>query len=421
MPENIRIQDKRKLNPLTKRPINPNRDLKSGYADAGMIKNMVRLAKDYGLDPNLMLAVGLQETNLGKIDPTNPYQVNAAYHGVMENPLEGGTAIFRDKYNKYPKKSEAYRIQAYNGLTSKTKADPVYGKSVISLRDSVIKQSPELQNYITEINKPEPIKMDINQAREFAKNNPNEFNKAFNGIQKEVKKDGGNIKYTKNENIPYTINKTNNTWNNPFSNPDVSKHKWSILEETPRLSMNVQASSNKIDYNTPIPTLSYNLGNSKINPYLNSQYGVKQDINGAKVGAGISPNFTRTDLENRSQLSINPSIEGGVNGTYNRNNTGNTSSLASYLDTKVQASYKDNPKGNSVGFEARGYFEGNTRPQYTLGANYSFSPLKSFNQDKVSIGAGYNINNNSPYGEIKASIPLGYKNGGSITKWQIIK
>lgn len=147
----IRIQDKRKLNPLTKRPINPNRDLKSQNFDPSLVKNLYNTARDYGIDPNLMLAVGLQESNLGKTDPNNPYRVNSLYHGIDDDLIAQGTAIFRDKYNKNPKASEAHRIQAYNGLTKKTRKSPDYGNQVISLRDSVIKQSPDLQGYMQKL------------------------------------------------------------------------------------------------------------------------------------------------------------------------------------------------------------------------------------------------------------------------------
>lgn len=141
----VKITDVRKQNPITKKPINPRRDLKSMKADPDLLKDIYFSAKDYGIDPNLAFAVGLQESNLGKTDSRNPFRVNNLYHGPVEDPIDFGMSLLRDKYNKNPKESEAIRIQRYNGLTKKTKAKPDYGNQVISLRDSVIKQSPELQ------------------------------------------------------------------------------------------------------------------------------------------------------------------------------------------------------------------------------------------------------------------------------------
>lgn len=231
MPNNeIKIRDKRKLNPLTKKPINPRRDLKSMNADANMIKNIYNTARDYKLDPNLMLAIGLQESNLGKTDANNPFRVNAIYHGISEDPMAQGAAIFRDKYNKNPKMSEAHRIQAYNGLTKKTRANPDYGNQVISLRDSVIKQSPELQNYMTKLDSAynaynQPIKK--RPQTNLKKLNP--FQQALFGLTGSTFENGGKIK-AKNEKItPQTQTQIDTSSQIPItlgmSSPDSSTGK----------------------------------------------------------------------------------------------------------------------------------------------------------------------------------------------------
>ena len=184
----IKVRDIRKVNPITKKPLNPNRDLKNPTIDPYVAEKIIRESLGYGVDPYLGLAVGLQESNLGNdLDPktkvntsSNPLRVNSAYHGISEDPTAQGIAILRDKYNSEKNKNEALKIQAFNGLTPKTRANPAYGKNVISLRDSVIKQTPEFIDLVNQIKQPPPhspetpiqMKKPKSRLTQFYKENP---------------------------------------------------------------------------------------------------------------------------------------------------------------------------------------------------------------------------------------------------------
>lgn len=179
----IRLEDKRKINPATGKPFQKT-GTKSTTVKEGDVKKIVAHAKAQGVDPYTILAITLQESNInakdgdfGHVDEVdqsnipnsvpdeelNKYVISRAFKDKMEY---ANTLI---KQGKLPN-TEAYRIQAYNGLgklfpgtedwngrnrafyeipvTNRNPLDlrknPAYGKTIISLRDSVIKTNPDI-------------------------------------------------------------------------------------------------------------------------------------------------------------------------------------------------------------------------------------------------------------------------------------
>ena len=194
------IKDNRKVNATSGKPINPNKDLKSGEYDTQLIEDITKAAKYYGLDANELLAVALQETNLGKADWNVGHVIDAPIQTqyILSNP---GNRTERGQFNlyrnqiinpdvqdmaaAYKKKMDeakannvtdpAMQIQYYNGLGMvypKTERDyhkfdmssiygvpltpegismkenPLYGKRILDLKENVLMADPTLQKYI---------------------------------------------------------------------------------------------------------------------------------------------------------------------------------------------------------------------------------------------------------------------------------
>jgi hypothetical protein len=64
----IYLKDTRKIHPVTGKKINPNRDLKTGWYDFNIIRDIVGNAISKGLDPRIALSVSLAEEGLGSTD-----------------------------------------------------------------------------------------------------------------------------------------------------------------------------------------------------------------------------------------------------------------------------------------------------------------------------------------------------------------
>lgn len=181
----IRINDARKKLLATGVPWN-DKYSKAGDYSPDTITNIIRAAKANGVDPNLALAISLQETGLGKLDPENigQTQISPDVYGTAPKGISQDAYAFT-RYLKekmdYGKKlgfaDEAHQIQAYNGL-GKLKSslkvngvlqpakfyglnvnpgqaldmreNPLYGKTIQDLRDNLIKTNPDIQRMIQE-------------------------------------------------------------------------------------------------------------------------------------------------------------------------------------------------------------------------------------------------------------------------------
>ena len=177
----IKLEDKRKVLGATGASINKEKDLKSGSYNEATIKNVIKAAKKKGVDPNTALAVALQETHFGNLNPEN---LGNVYTGSSKAP-EGYdqqawdlVSILKEKMTEGQKlgfKDENMLIQMYNGLgklgPSKTigvkpidtyygikvtkehpldlRKNPLYGKTIIDLRENIIKKSEAIQKLIS--------------------------------------------------------------------------------------------------------------------------------------------------------------------------------------------------------------------------------------------------------------------------------
>jgi hypothetical protein len=174
-----KIIDKRVYNPVTKTKIKPTRDLLSGEYDTSVINNLVKYSKEYDVDPYLALAVGLQETQLGKTDSNIGHVMDLLNED--SNAERNLVSTLKDKMDYAKKlgyKDTKHLIQAYNGLGTITpetekkyhgfkmksiygvpipkeginmSKTPLYGEKIQNIADSVLKQNPNIVNIVNTV------------------------------------------------------------------------------------------------------------------------------------------------------------------------------------------------------------------------------------------------------------------------------
>lgn len=174
------IQDSRKMNPATGQPFKTPGALTSNV-NPNVVSLIARQALSKGVDPNTALAIALQETHMGNKNE----DVGSAWSYLpdegIDDPYEKGAnsmvkalteKLAYAKQLGYDKKGEAYALQAYNGygklkpqLSANQKEyyygipvtkdhplnmaeNPVYGKTIMSIRDEIIKKHPQIQALI---------------------------------------------------------------------------------------------------------------------------------------------------------------------------------------------------------------------------------------------------------------------------------
>jgi hypothetical protein len=172
----LQIKDQRTKNPATLGPMSDN-VRKSVNVDPAIVKGIIAHAKASGVDPYTALAISYQETGLNK---DHPYDLNPdVYKTNYGDPAAGvKTIVSQMQYAKQMQQKgvvpqgEAYLLQGYNGygkikrghadLEGATsiygypipaggldlKANPLYGKTVISLRDEVLKNNADIKNLV---------------------------------------------------------------------------------------------------------------------------------------------------------------------------------------------------------------------------------------------------------------------------------
>lgn len=187
--ELIQLQDNRKVNPATGAPYKTfgSKGIRSNAED---IKAIISHAKAKGVDPRTALAIALQETNIGQLDPN--------YGSAWSTLEDEGLPDDRNKYANVLAKAvkdkmayagelrkkgllpqgEEYDLQTYNGLgvlkptmrvggvmqnasyygipvTSDRpldmKKNPAYGKLVRQLRDEVIGTNSRISELIESV------------------------------------------------------------------------------------------------------------------------------------------------------------------------------------------------------------------------------------------------------------------------------
>jgi hypothetical protein len=183
----ITFNDTRTINPATGMPFK-EKGMKTVNVNPEKLKLIISHAKAKGIDPYNALAIAYQEQNLGSDDydfgTVKDYfpdeDVSNSFNEIDERYANEGANVMakaiKDKleYAKrlgLDKKGEAFMLQAYNGLGmlkpqagEKTKAfygipvgpghplnlreNPAYGKTVLSLRDEILKKNLELKQLI---------------------------------------------------------------------------------------------------------------------------------------------------------------------------------------------------------------------------------------------------------------------------------
>lgn len=245
--------DTRQLNPITGNKLKATQRKNHTGIDIDLVEQLVKGSVERGLNPNTTLAIGLQETGLGTVGKTFPNQQNM----LKENPLryhlpnslqnaniEQSLDALKDKYalaKRLNKTGDADSIQAWNGygkvyaasydnigmygipyqnLPTLQKQDydlnaegtetvpngkyksvkgidmnsnPVYGKTIASLRDSVIMQSPQIQEIVSKYYNPNANSQTDNPAiNRIHRNIPQRF-----GGKLKKYKNAGRIKRSK--------------------------------------------------------------------------------------------------------------------------------------------------------------------------------------------------------------------------------
>lgn len=182
----VQLRDNRKINPATGTPYKTpgSKGIRANEED---IKTIISHAKAGGIDPKTALAIALQETNIGQLDPNYgsawstfadegiPEDRNK-YANILTKAIKEKMAYAKELRGKgILPQGEEYDIQTYNGLgmlrptasiggrlqdTSyygipvtassplNLKKNPAYGKIVRQLRDEVIGTNPDILKLI---------------------------------------------------------------------------------------------------------------------------------------------------------------------------------------------------------------------------------------------------------------------------------
>jgi len=172
MGQKIKIKDQRKLDMATGKPMS-DRNRMHANINSEDIEGIISAAKKHGVDPYTALAIGLQESGYKEDNMRNPFMLGN--YNPQGDVIDESMRFMAEK-NKYAKRlgktTEEDTIQAWNGygtikgtgkmygldLPLNMKENPVYGKRVINLRDSVIKTNPEIVKLVDKYKDGGPIK-----------------------------------------------------------------------------------------------------------------------------------------------------------------------------------------------------------------------------------------------------------------------
>lgn len=207
----IRIEDNRKISSVTGKPIKKSR---TGEFDPNVIKEIVKAAKAEGVDPYDALAIAMQESAFGTLDSYNLGQVEynklkknpKKYEGLMKSltgireglPQQARALAYMLKQSQIEadekgyKNNEPLRLQAYNGygkiganndigakelygidLTKNTidmTKTPLYGKSIIDVRDNILKKNNDLNSIVNFYSQPTEDFSDVTVRMDSPKN-----------------------------------------------------------------------------------------------------------------------------------------------------------------------------------------------------------------------------------------------------------
>lgn len=176
----VKLEDKRKMNPATNTPYKiPGGQTAS--ADIPTLTAIIAHAKAKGIDPYTALAIAHQETKYGK-EHKNLGSAWMTYpdEGITDELEQNANMLAKAIKEKlayakqlgFDKKGEEYALQAYNGYGKvfprfqgesdsfygipitrnkplNMRENPVYGRTIKSLRDEIIKKNPEIIDLVT--------------------------------------------------------------------------------------------------------------------------------------------------------------------------------------------------------------------------------------------------------------------------------
>lgn len=166
----ISIRDRRKIDAVTGQPVSDKARFHADV-DSEYIKMVAEYANKYGNDPYTALAINLAETGFKQDQMHNPFMLG--FYNPYGNIMDESMKFLADKIKtakRLGKVTEEDILQVWNG-TKLIKnqgtlygidtnvnpinpiENPVYGKRVVNLRDSVIKQNPDIIKYVEEVNK----------------------------------------------------------------------------------------------------------------------------------------------------------------------------------------------------------------------------------------------------------------------------
>ncbi len=185
----VKLEDKRKINPATGLPFKI-KGTKGINANEEDIKAIISHAKAKGVDPYTALAIGLQESEFGRLDPNygragDTWEDDEFIDTRPEDRNKNANILAKAIKNKLAYASELRRkgllpageefdLQTYNGLGKifpnkvmgqhptnyyygipvsdshplDLKKNPAYGKTVKQLREEVIRTNPKINELI---------------------------------------------------------------------------------------------------------------------------------------------------------------------------------------------------------------------------------------------------------------------------------
>jgi hypothetical protein len=185
----IKIKDNRVIDNLTGEKLSDKRRMHA-VAGRSTIENLIKGSLERGINPYTALAMGMQETNLGML--ANPLQNNNLGYKYKdedyltdrspEDMINDSLDFLKDKFDyakKLGKKTDEEIIQAWNGYGTprsilnnslygkktedlKSMSDePLYGRKVVNLRDSVIMKNPEIVKMVEDARKKKVVVMEF--------------------------------------------------------------------------------------------------------------------------------------------------------------------------------------------------------------------------------------------------------------------
>jgi len=161
----IKLRDKRTIDTATGKLIASTSRMHASIPEE-YIKYVVDSAKKHGIDPATALAINLQETGFKQDQMHNPFMLGN--YNPQGDVIDESMKFLADKIKlakKLGKKTDEDIIQGWNGYgvikgkgtmygidTNKEpidmKKNPVYGKRIVNLRDSVIRQNPDIMKIV---------------------------------------------------------------------------------------------------------------------------------------------------------------------------------------------------------------------------------------------------------------------------------